>query len=221
MSNTREQILDVASRLIHFRGFNNTSIDDILRECGIGKGNFYYYFKSKDELGFAALDRNLEQIKAELVQSCFVPGRDPWDQLRGFLEYPMVRARRSGCAGGCPLGNLALEMSDIHEGFRQRLRLAFTELRTHIEDCLSLARTQGTLRADADITRLARYLLAGFEGAFLLGKLHQDPEVLAGVVEELKRHLDHDRIEPALSNSRMADDGERQVSPSIGREIHP
>ena len=44
---TRDQILDAAGRLIHLRGYHNTSLDDVLRESGVGKGNFYYYFKSK------------------------------------------------------------------------------------------------------------------------------------------------------------------------------
>jgi TetR/AcrR family transcriptional repressor of nem operon len=197
MANTREQILDVASRLIHLRGFNNTSIDDILRECGIGKGNFYYYFKSKDELGYAALDRNLEQIKEEMIGKNFLPERDPWDQLQGFLAYPIARARKTGCAGGCPLGNLALEMSDIHEGFRQRLHAAFTELGAHLARCLDRAREQGTLRRETDIPRLVRFILAGFEGAFLMGKLHKDPAVIAGVIAELQDHLDHYRAVPA------------------------
>jgi AcrR family transcriptional regulator len=48
MTTTREQILDAASRLIHVRGFNNTSVDEILKESGVGKGNLYYYFKSKE-----------------------------------------------------------------------------------------------------------------------------------------------------------------------------
>lgn len=202
MANTREQILDVASRLIHLRGFNNTSIDDILRECGIGKGNFYYYFKSKDELGFAALERNLEHMKEELIEKSFVPGRDPWDQLLEFLRYPVNRARKNGCAGGCPLGNLAVELSDIHEGFRRKLQTAFTELRTHIESCLEQARLQGTLRDETDIPRLARFLLAGFQGAFLMGKLHRDAEVLAGIIEELKEHLEHYRAVRALGSPR-------------------
>jgi TetR/AcrR family transcriptional repressor of nem operon len=202
MSNTREQILDVASRLIHLRGFNHTSIDDILRACGIGKGNFYYYFKSKDELGFASLDRNFEQIKRELIEKSFAPGRDPWDQLQDFLEYPVVRAQQSGCAGGCPLGNLALEMSDIHEGFRQRLQAAFAELLGHLEACLERAKAAGTMREDADVPRLARFLLAGFEGALLMGKLHQDPGVLAGIIDELKQHLGHYRAAAAAGSPR-------------------
>lgn len=73
MASTREQILDATGRLIHLRGFHNTSVDDILRESGVGKGNLYYYFKSKDDLGFAALDRTLERIREEVLETVFSP----------------------------------------------------------------------------------------------------------------------------------------------------
>lgn len=202
MSNTREQILEAASRLIHLRGFNNTSVEDILRECGIGKGNFYYYFKSKDELGFAALERTLEGIRRELGEQCFTPGRDPWEQLQAFIDRPVAHSHKHGCAGGCPLGNLAVEMSDIHEGFRQRLHAAFADLGARVEACLRQARAEGSLREETDIPRLARFLLASLEGAFLMGKLHQDPHVLAGILDELKEHLDHYRAAPALGAAR-------------------
>ena len=52
---TRDQILDAASRLISLRGYHCTSLDDVLRESGVGKGNFYYYFKSKEDLGYAII----------------------------------------------------------------------------------------------------------------------------------------------------------------------
>ena len=55
---TRDQILDAASRLIHVHGYQSTSLDDVLRESGVGKGNFYYYFKSKEDLGYAIIDRD-------------------------------------------------------------------------------------------------------------------------------------------------------------------
>src|SRR6266571_7536478 len=53
---TREAILEAATRLIHVHGYNHTALDDVLRESGVGKGNFYYHFKSKEELGYAMLD---------------------------------------------------------------------------------------------------------------------------------------------------------------------
>ena len=189
MTSTREQILDAAGRLIHKRGFHNTSVEDILRESGVGKGNLYYYFKSKDELGFAALDRTLDHIREDVLERVFAPGLDPWTQLEGFLEYPVEQSRRDGCMGGCPLGNLALEMSDIHEGFRVRLGQAFGQLRSQIEATLKRAEQQGTLRLGTNLPRLAHFIIAGFEGAFMMGKLHRDPELVANVLDELKAHL--------------------------------
>jgi TetR/AcrR family transcriptional regulator, transcriptional repressor for nem operon len=194
MASTREQILDAAGRLIHLRGFHNTSVDDILRESGVGKGNLYYYFKSKDELGFAALDRTLDRIREEVLEGVFAPGGDPWKQLEAFLDFSVERARREGCTGGCPLGNLALEMSDIHEGFRTRLGQAFGQLRSTIEETLGQARAQGTFRIGADIPRLAHFIIAGLEGAFMMGKLHRDIELMTSVVEELKTHLAQYRV---------------------------
>lgn len=189
MVSTRDQILNAAGRLIHLRGFHNTSVDDILRESGVGKGNLYYYFKSKDELGYAALDRTLERIQDELVEKVFAGGLDPWAQLNRFLDFPVERARREGCGGGCPLGNLALEMSDVHEGFRTRLSQAFGQVRATIQATLERARNEGTLRTGTDIGRLAHFIIAGFEGAFMLGKLHRDADLIGNVVEELKEHV--------------------------------
>jgi TetR/AcrR family transcriptional repressor of nem operon len=169
-------------------------VDDILRESGAGKGNFYYYFKSKDELGYAILDRSLERIRKELFERTFIPDKDPWQQLLDFLDFQVERAQKQGCTGGCLLGNLAVEMSDIHEEFRRRLNKAFDQLRSRIETTLDQAKAQGTLRQDADIPRLAHFIMAGFEGAFMMGKLHKDANVMAGVVEEVKGHLAQYRV---------------------------
>ncbi len=211
MAETREQILDAATRLIHIRGFNNTSIENILRESGVGKGNFYYYFKSKEELGYSILDRSLDRIRQGLLASNFAPDKEPWQQILDFLQSPVEHVRRNGCTGGCPLGNLAVEMSDIHEGFRRRLEVAFDELRSRIEGSLMSADAQGTLRPGTDIPRLARFVLASLEGAFLLGKLHKDPDVMAAIVEELKGHLGRYRVSETLP-SRVG-----LEAPAVGR----
>ncbi len=194
MASTKDQILDAASRLVHVRGFNNTSVDEILRESGVGKGNFYYYFRSKDELGFAVLERGLEQLSIELIEKNFSADKDPWQQILDFLDCLVERARQKECTGGCLLGNLAVEMSDIHEEFRQRLNKAFERLRYRLEDTLEQAKANETLRSDADIPRLAHFIVAGFEGAFMMGKLHKDADIMAGVVEELKEHLAQYRV---------------------------
>src|SRR5499433_3673327 len=125
---TRDQILDAAGRLIHLQGYHCTSLDDVLRESGVGKGNFYYYFKSKEELGYAIIDRLVRGFVDRTLEPAFADtGRDARAQIHDFLDRVLDNLRERNCVGGCPMGNLASELSDVHEGFRQRLAEIFVQ----------------------------------------------------------------------------------------------
>lgn len=97
---TKEHIVEMASRLVHRQGFNHTSLDQILRESGVRKGNFYYYFRSKEELGYAVLDRFARQFAEQVTGRAFTPEREPLEQLSALLEALLEAQRQAGCAGG-------------------------------------------------------------------------------------------------------------------------
>jgi hypothetical protein len=82
-------------------------------------------------------------------------------------------------------------MSDIHEGFRLRLSQAFERVASKIEETLEQAKREGTLRTGTDVARLAQFIVAAFEGAFMMGKLHRNADLVSSVVEELKAHVMH------------------------------
>jgi TetR/AcrR family transcriptional repressor of nem operon len=187
---TRDQILDAAARLIHLRGYHGTSLDDVLRESGVGKGNFYYYFRSKEDLGFAIIDRVMERFLERTLEPAFVdPTADPLDQVRAFLDRLLDVQRQRNCVGGCPMGNLACELSDVHEGFRQRLADIFERWRMMLATTLERGRESGRLRADLDAASAAGFVVASLEGAILMAKVTKDISVMEKCVVELKHHL--------------------------------
>src|SRR5437763_7034943 len=123
---TREAIVDAAMRLMHVHGYHLTSLDDVLRESGVGKGNFYYHFRSKEELGYAILDQIVAGVVERTLEPCFAdPDGAPLGQIRCFLDRLEQAQRDRKCVGGCVMGNLASELSDVHEGFRARLATVF------------------------------------------------------------------------------------------------
>ncbi len=187
---TREHILHAASRLMTLKGYHSTSLDDVLRASGVGKGNFYYYFKSKEELGYAMLDRIILGFVERTLEPCFSDGTvAPLDRVRCFFDRVLEAQRQRNCVGGCPMGNLASELSDVHEGFRQRLAEIFTRWRARLTDALAEAQAQESLGPECDPAVLAYFLVAGLEGAILLTKVTKDIQIMEACVGELKAHL--------------------------------
>lgn len=187
---TRDQILDAAERLMHLRGYHCTSLDDVLRESGVGKGNFYYHFKSKEDLGYAIIDRVVQGFTARTLDPAFADEGDaPVRQIFAFLDRVLETQRRRNCVGGCPMGNLASELSDVHEGFRQRLARIFIQWRTKLAEALARGQAGGELRPNFDPAGAAQFLVAALEGAILMTKVTRDISVMEQCIGEIKRHV--------------------------------
>jgi len=187
---TREAIIAAATRLIQLSGYHKTSVDDVLSESGVGKGNFYYHFRSKEDLGYAILDQLIAGFLERTLEPCFTdPERSPLARVRCFLDRVLATQRESNCVGGCPLGNLASELSDLHEGFRARLASVFSAWRERLTvalvDAQRAQEVTGACRPDA----VAHFVVASLEGAILMTKLTKDIAVMEQCVEELKRYL--------------------------------
>jgi TetR/AcrR family transcriptional repressor of nem operon len=183
---TRDQILDAAGRLIHLRGYHATSLDDVLKESGVGKGNFYYYFKSKEELAYAIIDRVVQDFAERTLEPAFAdPAADPIEQIEDLLGRIVEGHRERNGAGG----NLACELSEVHEGFRQRLAGVFTLWHVRMAEALAGGQRTGQLRSSFDPTSVAEFVVAALEGAILMTKVTREMAVMERCVAELKSHL--------------------------------
>ena len=187
---TRDTILAAALRLMHVHGYHATSLDDVLRESGVGKGNFYYHFRSKEELGYAILDQVVAGFVERTLEPCFAdPTGAPLAQIRCFLDRLEQAQRDRKCMGGCAMGNLASELSDVHEGFRKRLASVFTTWHARFVEALTEAKRRGEVAAACEPDATARFVVASLEGAILLTKVTKDIGVMEQCVGELKRYL--------------------------------
>ena len=187
---THEAILEAATRLMHVRGYQNTSLDDVLRESGVGKGNFYYHFRSKEDLGYAILDQLVAGFLERTLEPCFsAPDVARVSQIRCFLDRVLEAQRQRNCVGGCAMGNLASELSDVHEGFRERLASVFTAWKGRLTTALVEAQERGEVVAACRPDSVAHFLVAGLEGAILLSKVSKDITVMEQCVSELKHYL--------------------------------
>jgi TetR/AcrR family transcriptional regulator, transcriptional repressor for nem operon len=117
---TRKRIVDTAAQLIFTAGYGKTKLMDVLQAANVQKGNFYYYFTSKDELGLAVMRERGRQLLLDWLNSVISPTADPWDNLTRVVtevaHHPTSNGRPTN-----PLANLAYEMGELGEEFRREL----------------------------------------------------------------------------------------------------
>ena len=188
MRNRRSEILDAAAQLITERGFQQTSIDDVIRASKLsGKSHFYHYFASKEALGYGVLERQFERFAERGLVILREPMIEPLERLGLFIDTLVAAQAERGFRGGSPFGNLAAEMADAHEGFRQRIEQVFARWASQIEALLREAGPK--LVAGADVARLSRFVVATLEGALLMSRVDRDQAAPEGIAADLKRFV--------------------------------
>lgn len=186
MKDRRTQIVEAATAVMRRQGFVDTSIDEVIRESGLcGKGHFYHYFKSKEELGYAVLKLQFETFTERGLVALRDPTHEPIERLTHFIDA--VISAQGGCPAGTPCGALATEMASQHEGFRQLVDALFQRWADQIEAVLWEARPR--LSEDVDTARLARFIVATLEGAWFMSRVKGDAASAAGIATELKRSV--------------------------------
>ena len=154
---TREKILDAAADEIYRVGFQAASLCDILTKLGISKGALYHHFPSKLALGYAVLD-DLLLGKIGSIWDAALSQEDPIEGLCSMLESEaqVMSGMRLHC--GCPINNLAQEMSPVDEGFRQRIEKIYRVWQRRVQNALAGAQQRGLLREDIDAGEIAYFV---------------------------------------------------------------
>ena len=184
---TRKILLQAAFREVYRSGFQSAGLDTILAPTGITKGALYYHFDSKEALGYAIVEEiigpdNRRQWLRPL-QNC----KDPIDALIGSAQG--ISVRPADVRGGCPLINLAQEMSPLDAGFRKRLQRVFHAWRQSVACALREGQAHGKVRRDIDPVETAGFLIAMVEGYGSLAKNAQDPGVMKEGIRNIVKWL--------------------------------
>ena len=172
---TRHRILEAGAELVHSQGFNHTGISEVLRAAGVPKGSFYFYFKSKDDFGLALIDHFRELFGRMTMQFLDDQSLPHLMRLRKVFAWFLDYFAQHDFERGCPVGNLAQEMSDLNPAFRKSLSDAIQGMIQATARCLRNAQEAGELSPRHDPDALARFLISAWEGSLILMKVEKGP----------------------------------------------
>jgi len=164
--------------LAHQHGFRETSLADIAEAAHVPLGNVYYYFKTKDELGKAVVERRLAEFRAFREEIDRL--RSPKERLFAFVER-IHRNREQLARGGCPLGELCTELRKEGGALAKQSAALFTEPMRWLEEQFR------AVGHEKDSRELAVHFFSAYQGMAAVALGANDREV---VVMEAKRLKD-------------------------------
>ena len=175
---TRQRILEAAFMEIYRNGFQGMRLDEVLSATSLTKGALYHHFPNKQALGYAVVD----EVILPTVQAMWIQplrgANDPLLALIDVIELMPDNKPPEMIQYGCPLNNLAQEMSPLDEGFRKRIDHAFGVWHGATRQALEQAQGKGLIRADCDCEEVATFVMAALEGCIGLAKNAQSKDRL-------------------------------------------
>jgi TetR/AcrR family transcriptional repressor of nem operon len=169
---TQKKIIATAERLILRRGYDGTSLNDVVSAAGVSKGAFFHYFPSKQAVSRNVLEKYAkEQIFAPLEKNM---SRAPSVKqgLLDWLQETYNAYAQWKFSGGCLLGNFALELSDKDEEMREQLKAIFLQWENQLAGYLKPLASEGKMKMEP--RQFARLLISAYQGATMTAKVHKD-----------------------------------------------
>jgi TetR/AcrR family transcriptional repressor of nem operon len=187
---SKVKLMDAALHVIRAKGYTATTVDDICKEAGLTKGSFFHHFKSKEELALASAD-HFGQMAEELFSAA--PYRnlgDPLERLFGYIDF-----RRSILKGELPdytclLGTMVQETYETHPAIRDACERNISGHASAVAKDIALAKERYAPEARWDPEELGLYTQAVLQGAFILAKAKNGPEIAEKCVDHLRQYFE-------------------------------
>src|SRR5438270_1286031 len=189
---TRQKILLAAFAEFYKNGFQGGSLNHIVETAGTTKGALFHHFAGKQELGYAVVDEIIRPIAAHRWLDPMIDSTNPIAELkRAFRQHVKEDIDSGHFVQGCPLNNLAQEMSPLDEGFRTRIDGLYNDWRKALASALAEGIKSGKVRKDIAPRNVAALIVASQMGIWGTGKSSGSKELMMQSAEALCEYLDN------------------------------
>jgi AcrR family transcriptional regulator len=187
----RQRILMAAFAEFYRNGFQGGSLNKIVEAAGITKGALFHHFTGKQELGYAVVDEIIGPILQERWIKPVANSADPIADLkRAFRQFVKEDIASGHYVQGCPLNNLAQEMSPLDPGFRQRIDKLYDTWRSSYAAAFAAGIKARKVRKDISPRNVAALVVASQMGIWGTAKSSQDPQLMIHACNAICDYLD-------------------------------
>ncbi len=185
---SKEFIVQTAMPVFNVKGYNGTSLQNIIEETGFQKGGIYRHFNSKEELAIASFKYAYQQMRNAYLSS-YAREDAPDIKLEKFLTSMKKFLSKPPVIGGCPILNTAVDVDDTNEPLRKVVQDAANEWEMFITSIFEDGKKKKIFIKNIDPVKEAHFFMAAIEGAIMFTKLHRNISYGLNTVEVLEERI--------------------------------
>ncbi|MBC7133131.1 MAG: TetR/AcrR family transcriptional regulator [Roseovarius sp.] len=182
-----DEVVETAMAAFWAKGYEATSIADLVAATGVNRASLYAGFEDKRGLFLASLNRYDERQRRGFLAR-LARELPPRDAILAAFEVAATPPA-PGQPGGCLLVNTALELAPHDSDIRDLVQTALAGVEAFFRDRILAAQAEGTIRADLDAARTAQALLGLFVGLRVLMRAGLPPEAAPAAITSEARAL--------------------------------
>lgn len=186
---TRLTILQKAFELIYVKGFQTTSIDEIIATTQVTKGAFYYHFKTKDEMGLAIITDLMKPNFRKTFINTLHNNPDPLKSIYDIMHHLLMENDFLKVEYGCPTSNFVQQMAPWHHAFTQALHDLSKEWELALAESIERGKNAGLIKKEVSAKEVSVFVISGYWGVRNLGKLENSKEVYLAYLKGLKSYF--------------------------------
>jgi TetR/AcrR family transcriptional repressor of nem operon len=187
---SKTKFLDAALQVIRTKGYTATRIEDVCAVAGLTKGSFFHHFKSKEELALAAADHFAAMADRAFASGPYQLATDPLERLLGYVDFRIAILRGELPDFTCLLGTMLQEAYDTHPAIRAACDKHISAHASTLARDIDEAKKRYAPDAPWTPESLGLFMQTVIQGAFILAKAKQGPDVAAESLRHLRRYLE-------------------------------
>jgi TetR/AcrR family transcriptional repressor of nem operon len=187
---SKTKFLDAALHVIRAKGYTATRIEDVCEAAGLTKGSFFHHFDTKEDLAIAAAGHFAAMADGVFATAPYQRAADPLDRLLGYVDFRIAILQGALPDFTCLLGTMVQETYQTHPAIRAACDKHLSAHAAALARDIAQARARHAPKARWSAEGLAIFTQAAIQGAFVLAKAKQGPEVAAECLRHLRRYLE-------------------------------
>jgi TetR/AcrR family transcriptional regulator, transcriptional repressor for nem operon len=198
---TKTKLLDAALSQIRAKGYSATTVDDLCQAAGVTKGAFFHHFTSKEDLAIAAADHFSLRSNTGFAAAAYQTQADPVQQLLEYVNFRKAILQGELPEFTCLFGTMVQEAYQTHPAIRDAANKGISAHAADIESIVAKAMLACGIEGPWSAESLSLHIQAVIQGAFILAKAKQGPEVASQCLDHLHRYLELLFVRPSSFRS--------------------